>query len=179
MRLKLAIAAIALAAVGVWLLVDLGSDDKDPSGEPAYPRYEVYLSEGQVAMLKATALKDPTVQGIAGEGDLSIASIFPWTDEGGTELVGAVVELAFTPPARLVDERLPVLFTPGPNAPAGTPDLHRTVVLSASNVSGLETLIELDGRRVVQVVPARQAAKVASARLLGPPVGDAYEGEVD
>ena len=89
------------------------------------------------------------------------------------------MQIVLRPPARLIDERLPVIIYPNDEAPSGTPILHRSARFSATRVTELNATVELDSERTVLVEPAGEDIKVTKIELVGPPLNPAYRPEPD
>jgi hypothetical protein len=173
MKLRLFLALVVVGVLAVVLLSALDGDSQPSPSKAVGPPEEVTLRKDQERKVQVAALDDPTVRAIAG-GSRAIASFtYPWTAEETNELIGAVVEISLRPPVDFKGQRVPVVFTPGPTAPPGAPDLYRTLVLSAVEVNRLEASVELDGSRVVEVMPIGNS-RITAGRLLGPPLAPVY-----
>lgn len=184
---------VLLALTGAALSVGCGGDDPtDPSSvaQPAPPAQPTLkkvapgsipsrsLSKADTRKLKAFALADRYVRGIAAGSHPRVVNVVPWLSEGGRELIGGRVEILLSSPVRLVDERLPGTISPNQKAPPGTPTLHRFARFSATNVTELDVSVELASGRAVQIEPTGDGAEVTKIELIGPsPKNPAYAPE--
>jgi hypothetical protein len=128
--------------------------------------------------LKAIVMRDANVRRITAGRQVELAGVIPWSDDEGQRLLGGEIDIDVRPPLRLTNERLPGLIFPNHKAPPGTPTLHRNVLISASNVSKLRTLVSLDHERAVEIDPEGEGVRVTKRKLIGPaPKDPAYRSE--
>ena len=167
-----------LASLALPALTSCGSGDSTPGpgGHRVVRRYpEGELTRSDRRAIRTVILRAPDVRDIAGASRIEVERVIPWTSGWNQGLIGAVVEIALTPPVSFENKRLPGVVSPNRHAPPGTPFLRREWVVSAHDVGKLEVSVELRTKRVVSVAPYEGITK---ARLLGPePPADDYGPE--
>lgn len=166
--------AVALVALAVWVWETNNASGNDEPGGHVHESAE--LTPADAEALEATATSDRYVRHILAGRRSEVAQVIPWTSEGGREVLGAEIRIAFSPTTTLEDERVPVLLTPGPKAPPGTPNLERYALYSARHVSELRTIVDLDPQRVVEIVPAGRKVEITRIRVPNPPANSAAYG---
>jgi hypothetical protein len=116
------------------------------------------------------ALHSTFVKRIAGDRKIAVSgSVVPWLAEGDRHLIGGVVKIPISPPAKFTDLRLPATISPNHKAPTGTPTLYRYARMSASNVGELEVAVDLSEGRPVRIEPSGDGCRVTKLELIGPP----------
>lgn len=183
-KAALAGAAIVLAGCGAGDAADTSTSEATVPASPEVGKASpgsngsVQLTRADEQKLAAIALHNPYLKAIAKDDGAEVIKVAPWGSPGGSNLIGGLVHVRLGEPARLENQRLPATISPNHQAPSGTPDLHRYARVSASNVTELEMLVELDEGRVAQIEPAGKAVNVTKIELIGPaPEDPAYAPE--
>jgi hypothetical protein len=171
----LSIVAVVLAGCGGSAAVDSSIhfdsvSQPRPAFHPVPGRASHGLSQVKGRRIESLALHNRFVGQIAGSRQISVASpVEPWVSEGDRSLIGGIVKISISPPARLTNQRLPATVTPNRKAPPGTPTLYRYARMSATNVGELEVAVDLSKHRPVGIEPSGDGYRISKLELIGPP----------
>jgi hypothetical protein len=171
------IAAVALVAVVaaaglVWIIDDSDNDAGESQSHPSVA--ESSLSAAEKDRLEKTALTDPLVQELTRGVKTDVDRSLEWTSEDGSRLLGAGVYITLDPPIDLDSKKLPVFYSPNPEAPPGTPTVRRSIIYSAKDVSVLKVRALLSPEEVVQVEPMGNHLDITKVHLVGTYPGKDY-----
>ena len=128
------------------------------------------MTPAKARRIRSAAANNGFVGQIASGSEIRVSQqVVPTLTIGGRRLIGGSVQVYLTPPVSLVDQRLPAVVYPNEKAPAGTPTLHRHVLLSGSNISQLEVSISLERGSAERIEPSGSGFEVTKFELIGPP----------
>jgi hypothetical protein len=170
----LVIGALLLAGCGGSAAVDstAGSGSATqvtPTFHPVGDRANGNLGKAKARRVESLALHNHFVERIAGDRQITVAGpVARWVTEGGRHLIGGVVKIPISPPARFTNLRLPATISPNHKAPPGTPTLYRYARMSATNVGELEVAVDLSEGRPVRIEPSGDGYRITKLELIGP-----------
>ncbi len=172
------IGTVVIVAIVVWATA---GPDRSGQGAPPPPRSVSRLNRAQELKLKEAALRSPVVRGLTKGHKTSVIDVVPWINEATGQspdrLLGGDVKIDVSPAIELKNEVVPVYIIPGRSAPPRTPALNRYARYSATHVSQLRTLVNLETAKVMEVAFSGDRLKIMELKLLGPDPGPAYRGD--